>query len=166
VATRSNDTAPPPAPRSGPARAAVVVVLFAAVLQLIGTQLNQAAPARRDFASGTPIAIQARRQMAFTAPIVRLADGRNVELSFDEPSPPPAGAAVVTAGVYYGVNYALCPARAFVGDDRAIINDGASLRAADHLPADGWLREHGVAAVLTYPVDERGMYQPQVRLIR
>ena len=138
-------------------------LLTVAVVQLL---LSQAAPLRQAFGTGTPMAVQAKRQAAFTAPIVRLADGRNIELHFGTPSPSPPGADLLTAGVYYGVTYALAPARAYVGEDRTVINDGVTLRAADHVAPDRWLRDHGVAAVLTFPLDAQGLRRPSARLVR
>ena len=168
---RLDDRPPPPPPRSpgrGLARAGVLLVLAAATLELLLAQLSPGAPIRQGFGAETPLAIQARRQAAFVAPIVRLADGRNIELhyAFTDPSPPPAAADLLIAGVYYGINYALAPARAIVGDGRGVINDGPTLRAADRVPSDAWLRAHGVPVVVTVPIDAQGLRRETARLVR
>lgn len=143
----------------------VLVLFAAAVLYLLAAQLNPAAPLRQGLNGETWISRQAQGRAAVVGPVERLADGRNVELHFADAAPSDRSG-VVSSGVYYGLNYAMFPARAFVGDDRSVVNDAATLRAADRLPSEGWLRDHGVVAVVTFPVDAAGLHKPTARPVR
>ncbi len=152
-----------PAVRIG--RVTVAIVLGRAVAQLLSAQLDPLAPLRQGFGPDAPAARQAAGRAAITAPVVQLSDGRNLELHFDDTAHSPA-AGVLAGGLYYALNYALYPARAFVGDDRRPINGDVTLRAADRVPPERWLRDHGVAAVVTYPLDAAGLHRPIARAVR
>ncbi len=155
------DYRPPPRPATTATQVVVLVALAAAVVQLLAVQLSPDAPARRGTAAATG---QAAGRAAVLAPVVRLAAGRNVELHFVE-NPPSPQTGMATTGIYYGLNYALWPARAYVGrDDR--VNDDQTLRAADAVPPDAWMAAHGVAAVVTFPVAPDGIGPPRGRGVR
>ena len=150
----------------GPRRLVVLVLLALAAAQLAVADLDPSAPARQGFGPNAPAARQSAWLANLTAPVVRLADGRNVELHFAAAPNLPAAADGIAEGVYYGLNYALFPARAFVGDDRQVVNNGATLRRADRVPPDAWLRGHGVAAVVVYPLDAQGLHRPTALPVR
>ena len=151
-----------PSPAVRPPRTLVTVGLGLAAVQMLVTQLNPAAPLRQGRA--LPLAVEAAGRPAFTAPLVRLAAGRNLGLHFRDPVPTPQTDRVIS-DVYYSLGYDLFPARALIGEDRRPINDGPTLRAADHVPPDRWSAAHGVADVVTFPVDAAGLHQPTVRRV-
>jgi hypothetical protein len=145
--------APPDGAGRGFGRAVVLAVLALSLVQLLCCHLNGDAPLRRDFGRSTDDARNAASAARLLLPLVRLAGGRNLQLHYAPTTDTSYETGNIHCGLYYGLNYALYPARAIVGDGRSIINDGDTLRAADVVPADRLLRAHGVAAVLTVQAD-------------
>ncbi len=158
---------PPPSPSNADGRKVVLPMLLGlSLIPLLVINLDPSAPIGQGLGAASPMAQQARRVRDLTLPIAQLADGRNVELHFDRaPQLPPAADNIADA-LYYGLNYTMYPARAYIGDGRRIVNGGAQLTRADQVPTDARLRELGVVAVVRFPLDAQGLHRPTAIPVR
>ena len=57
---------------------------------------------------------------------------------------------------YYRTTYSLCPRRVYACPDDFIMNDGADLTGRDFTPDANWLRDHKIAALVTFSYDASG----------
>ena len=144
---------PPPRPTAWQTlrRVGVLAGLAVALIQLLVCHLNASAPLRQNFGRDMPLARAAVDQVKLEAGLIGLTGGRPMELHYVE-RPPSSDTGMTACGLYFGLNYAMFPSRAFVGDGRHVIHDAATLRAADAVPSDAALRARGVAAVVTVGV--------------
>ena len=145
---------------------AVMALLGLALIPLLMVNLDPHAPVRQPLGAASPMAQQARRVKDLTTAIAQMGDGRDLELHFNRaPNLPPATDNLADA-FYYGLNYTMYPGRAYIGDGRQVLNGGAQLRQADHVPSDARLRELGVAAVISFPLDVQGLHRPTAIAVR
>ena len=148
--------APPPRPRRGLGPVIVSGLLVVAQLQLLLCLLGPNAPVRQGFGRDTPVAAGAEQQEQLAQQVVQRVGTEPVEVHFVQPRPPSPASGMVACEVYYGLNYALWPGRAVVGDGRAVVNDAATLAAADALPPASALAGR-VAATLTCGIGPGGV---------
>jgi hypothetical protein len=156
------DNASPAPPRRIAVRA---VLAFAALLTTVAYQLLfHIAPDAPMHAPGVrPAPLEHIQQLLATADrtIDSVSGGHNVELHFP---PNTRGFDKTFSTIYFNASYAIYPRRLLIGRDDSVVNSADQMFRADVLPADDWMKQHDVAAVITLLSPEQPGGAPAMRV--
>ncbi len=155
-----------PAARRKRGSPVVLLALALAVVHLAVVQFNEAMPMRQEFGVRTPVAQSARMIAALGSVALQKGGGGNVQLHFVNAQPLNDQASLMVTGTYYGLNYALYPARAFIGRGDRILNTDADILAADVVPPVDQLRARGITTVIQVSRDPMGGWAIDDRPVR
>ena len=95
-----------------------------------------------------------------------VAQGGNLALHFEGFDVDNFRQGLLMSEFYFRAVYTLYPKRVFVGRDDRVVNIAPDLSAADVLPDDLWLRQHGVRGVLNLQQRSDGTVYAHARAIR
>ena len=143
-----------------------LIVLLLAILHLIYLNLATNSPIQQIAVGSLPQLALEQQLSAADETCRAVAGDGNLAIHFDGFDASHFQQGLLMSQFYFRAVYALYPRRVFVGHDDQVINTATELAAADALPDDQWLRQHGVGGVLNLRLRADGNVHADSRAIR
>jgi hypothetical protein len=138
--------------------AVVYVILLLPVLHLIVFHLAPDAPVWQNQSTNSQQLSMERKLAVMDRQFLEDAAGGNLQLHFRGFDPNEFHQGLLMSQFYYRANYSLYPHRAFIGRNDCVLNNATQIAAADVVPDDHWLKQHGVHTVRSLIQAPNGIY--------